>query len=46
MTPAPVDKTGHSPDNCSGGGEAHEAHLALNDECPWGPKEPVPEGDQ
>ena len=20
---------------CSGGEEAHEAHMAINDECPW-----------
>lgn len=21
--------------SCSGGVEAHEAHMELNDECPW-----------
>lgn len=35
----------HTADRCSGGGEAHEAHMALNGECPWDAKpEPEPEG--
>jgi hypothetical protein len=28
----------HDASNCAGGGEAHEAHLNLNGECPWGPR--------
>jgi len=28
----------HSADQCSGGWEAHEAHLEANGECPWSAK--------
>lgn len=29
------DEFPHTAANCSGGGEAHDAHMAINDECPW-----------
>ena len=31
----------HTAGECSGGGEAHESHLAVNGECPWEAK-PTP----
>jgi hypothetical protein len=29
------DRVDHGSQNCSGGGEAHEAHMEMNGDCPW-----------